>query len=160
MHTASRSAQMHTAYLSRELSRVARGCAFALQALNALLRVTGLPECINVICSRASKMSLDEVFVLLRCSFASAFQAVSVTLMLPGIAGLRGINFFDLPAYLMEGVSRRLPLGVFARSTGQRLVRVRMHLVTAAAPLPAPSPPGGAHEVRSRTIERAVAAES
>ena len=38
------------------------------------------------------------------CSFASGFQALSVALMLPGIASLRGIGWQNLPGYLVEGV--------------------------------------------------------
>lgn len=38
-----------------------------------------------------------------RRSFASGFQAVSVLLLLPVIASLRGISPGQLPAYLMEG---------------------------------------------------------
>jgi hypothetical protein len=37
------------------------------------------------------------------CSFASGFQALSVALMLPGIASLRGIGWQNLPGYLVEG---------------------------------------------------------
>lgn len=37
-------------------------------------------------------------------SFASGFQALSVLLLLPGIASLRGISPGQLPAYLVEGV--------------------------------------------------------
>lgn len=36
-------------------------------------------------------------------SFASGFQALSVALMLPGIASLRGIGWQNLPGYLVEG---------------------------------------------------------
>jgi drug/metabolite transporter (DMT)-like permease len=49
------------------------------------------------------KLNGEQLDIFVVNSFASAFQALSVTLMLPGIAGLRGINFFDLPAYLVEG---------------------------------------------------------
>jgi hypothetical protein len=44
------------------------------------------------------------------CSFASGFQALSVALMLPGIASLRGIGWQNLPGYLVEGVLDGTPV--------------------------------------------------
>lgn len=75
--------------------------------IGIFLASMGFPALDNVVKEKIFKDVKEEINedldIFVVNSFASGFQALSVLLLLPGIASLRGISPGQLPAYLVEG---------------------------------------------------------
>ena len=84
------------------LARCVSGCttSWHVSDIHSLHDISA-PSCWRI--AQSLLMTLTNGYVSC-CSFASGFQALSVALMLPGIASLRGIGWQNLPGYLVEGV--------------------------------------------------------